>query len=100
MSLELPKKQNRPLPTGVPPGGVYASKKPVSRSGWHSTKLHLALIGMALLTMVFITTVAVTKTATGWAEYVLGEVSMAGIYATSRVGESFAQRGQKKEEDE
>lgn len=85
----------------MPPKKHRSKKtKSVQRSGWHSTKLHLSLIGMALLTVVFITTVSVTKTATGWAEYVLGEVSMAGIYAGSRVGESFALRKKKDEEQE
>jgi uncharacterized transporter YbjL len=69
---------------------MLAAMKP--RSGWHSTKLHLALITMALITLVFLFVVARTGTATGWGEYCLAVISAAGIYSGSRVAESFAQR--------
>ena len=63
-----------------------------TRSGWHSTKLHLALITMAVLTVVFVFVVASTGSAAGWGEYCLAMISAAGIYSGSRVAESFAQR--------
>lgn len=62
------------------------------RSGWYSTKLHLALITMAVLTLVFVFVVAQTGSAAGWGEYCIAMISAAGIYAGSRVAESFAQR--------
>lgn len=65
----------------------YEEKK--QRSGWHSTKLHLALITMATLTAVFV--------ARGIADQYFGEycfalITAAGIYSSARVAESFAQR--------
>jgi hypothetical protein len=65
------------------------------RSGWHSTKLHLALIGIAVLTLVFVFVVARTSTGSGFGEYCIALVSLVGTYSGSRVAESFAQRPQK-----
>jgi hypothetical protein len=63
-----------------------------SRSGWASTKLHLALITMATITLVFVFVVARTGESAGWGEYCVAMISAAGIYSASRVTESFAQR--------
>jgi hypothetical protein len=62
------------------------------RSGWHSTKLHLALIGMAMLTVVFVFVVLITGGAAGFGEYTIGMVTLAAGYSGSRVAESFAAR--------
>ncbi len=62
------------------------------RSGWHSSKLHLALIGMVLVTIVFIFVVLTVKTAAGFGEYAITIVSLALGYSGSRVAETYAQR--------
>lgn len=62
------------------------------RSGWRSTKLHLALIGIAVLTLVFVFVIASTGQPTGFGEYCLALVSLVASYSGSRVAESFAQR--------
>ncbi len=62
------------------------------RSGWHSTKLHLALLGIAVLTLVFVFVVARTGEPAGFGEYCIALVSLVGTYSGSRVAESFAQR--------
>lgn len=62
------------------------------RSGWHSTKLHLALIGMALVTAVFVAVIIITGSAAGFGEYCIALVSLSAGYSGSRVAESFAQR--------
>lgn len=72
------------------PAMLDALKK--TRSGWYSTKLHLAVITMAVLTVVFVFVVASTGSGAGWGEYCLAMISAAGIYSGSRVAESFAQR--------
>ena len=63
-----------------------------TRSGWHSTKLHLALIGMTVITAVFFFVVLTTGSAAGFGEYCITMVSFAAGYSGSRVAESFAQR--------
>lgn len=60
------------------------------RSGWRSSKFHLALISMAILTLVFLFVVTVTKSAAGWGEYCIALVSIAATFSGSRVAESFA----------
>ncbi len=62
------------------------------RSGWRSSKLHLALIGMGVLTLVFLFVVARTGGGAGFGEYCIALVSLVGTYSGSRVAESFAQR--------
>lgn len=62
------------------------------RSGWHSSKLHLALIAIAVLTVVFVFVVARTSQGAGFGEYCIALVSLVGTYSGSRVAESFAQR--------
>lgn len=62
------------------------------RSGWKSTKLHLALIAMSVVTLVFIFVVARTGEAAGWGEYCITMVSLVASTQGSRVAESFAQR--------
>lgn len=62
------------------------------RSGWRSSKLHLAIIGMTVLTLVFVFVVARTGGAAGFGEYCIALVSLVGTYSGSRVAESFAQR--------
>jgi hypothetical protein len=62
------------------------------RSGWFSSKLHLALIGMAMVTAVFLFVVLVTHTAAGFGEYAITMVSLVGTYSGARVAESFAAR--------
>jgi len=59
------------------------------RSGWRSTKLHLALITMTLLTVVY---GLAGFPLMAFGEYALGVISAAGIYSGSRVAESFALR--------
>lgn len=66
--------------------------KPTPRSGWHSSKLHLALIAIAVLTVVFVFVVARTGGGAGFGEYCIALVSLVGTYSGSRVAESFAQR--------
>ena len=63
-----------------------------ARSGWHSSKLHLALIAIAVLTVVFIAVVALTRSAAGFGEYCIALVSLVASYSCSRVAESFALR--------
>lgn len=63
-----------------------------ARSGWYSSKLHLALISMTVLTLVFVFVVARTGGAAGFGEYCIALVSLVGTYSGSRVAESFAQR--------
>lgn len=62
------------------------------RSGWKSTKLHLALIAIALLTLVYVFVVARTGEATGYGELCIAVVSLVATTQGSRVAESFAQR--------
>lgn len=62
------------------------------RSGWLSTKLHLALIGIAVLTLAFVFVVWRTGSPAGFGEYTIGLVSLVGTYSASRVGETFAMR--------
>lgn len=62
------------------------------RSGWHSTKLHLALIAIAVLTLVFVFVIARTGEPAGFGEYCVALVSLVASYSGSRVAESFAQR--------
>lgn len=67
------------------------------RSGWRSTKLHLALIAMAVLTLVFVFVVARTGSAAGWGEYCVTLAALVASTQGSRVAESFAQRGQQQQ---
>ena len=62
------------------------------RSGWKSTKLHLALIAMTVLTLVFVFVVARTGEPAGFGEYCIALVSLVASTQGSRVAESFAQR--------
>lgn len=62
------------------------------RSGWASSKLHLALIGMVMVTAVFVFVVYATGSAAGFGEYCIAMVSFAGAFSAARVGETFAQR--------
>lgn len=62
------------------------------RSGWRSTKLHLALIAMALLTAVYVFVVARTGEPVGYGELCVAVVSLVATTQGSRVAESFAQR--------
>lgn len=68
-----------------------------SRSGWYSTKLHLALIGIAVVTAVFLFVVEKTGSAAGFGEFCITVVSIAASYSGSRVAESFAQRSARPE---
>ena len=63
-----------------------------ARSGWYSTKLHLALISMAVLTVVFVFVVARTGSGAGWGEYCIALVSLVGMYSGANVAATFAQR--------
>lgn len=71
--------------------------KPSSRfrSGWHSSKLHLALISMVIVTGVFFSVLLITNSAAGFDTFCLTIVSLAATYSGARVGETFAQRGQR-----
>lgn len=72
------------------------------RSGWRSSKLHLALIAIAVLTLVFVFVIARTGEPAGFGEFRPGVrrrrrhcvalVSLVASYSGSRVAESFAQR--------
>lgn len=62
------------------------------RSGWHSSKLHLALIAIAVVTVVFLFVVEKTGSAAGFGEYCITVVSLAATFSGSRVAESFALR--------
>ena len=62
------------------------------RSGWHSTKLHLALITMATVTAVY---VMMGCPVAAFDHYCMALITAAGIYSVARVSESFAQRPQK-----
>jgi hypothetical protein len=62
------------------------------RSGWKSTKLHLALIAIALLTVVYVFVVARTGEPVGFGELCVAVVSLVATTQGSRVAESFAQR--------
>lgn len=70
------------------------SHKAAGRSGWHSTKLHLALIGMVMVTSVFVFVVLITRSGAGFGEYAITMVSLAVGFQGSRVAETFAQRPQ------
>jgi len=65
---------------------------PRYRSGWRSTKLHLALIAIALLTLVFVFVIARTGEPTGFGEYCVALCTLVASTQGSRVAESFAQR--------
>lgn len=62
------------------------------RSGWRSSKLHLALLAIAVLTLVFVFVIARTGEPAGFGEYCVALVSLVASYSGSRVAESFAQR--------
>lgn len=62
------------------------------RSGWYSTKLHLALIAIAVLTGVYVFVVARTGEPVGFGELCVAVVSLVATTQGSRVAESFAQR--------
>ena len=68
------------------------SKPRAFRSGWYSTKLHLALIAIAVLTLVFVFVIARTGEPAGFGEYCVALVSLVASTQGSRVAESFAQR--------
>jgi len=72
------------------PAVIAALKK--TRSGWYSTKLHLALIAIAVLTVVFVFVVARTGSSAGWGEYCITVATLVASTQGSRVAESFAQR--------
>lgn len=87
----------RPPPTSKPTSGErgWDELPPMRtryRSGWHSTKLHLALIAMAVLTVVFVFVVARTSNGAGFGEFCIALVSLVASTQGSRVAESFAQR--------
>jgi hypothetical protein len=65
-------------------------KKP--RSGWSSTKLHLALIAIAVLTFVFVFVVHTAGATAGFGEYCIAVVTIVASAHGSRVAESFAAR--------
>ncbi len=69
-----------------------------AKSGWHSSKLHLALIAIALVTGVFSFIVATTGSTAGFGEYCITVVSLVATYSGARVSESFALRGQRPSE--
>lgn len=74
--------------------GVEEAKRQLARlsahrSGWHSTKLHLSLIGMGLVTIVY---GLAGFPVMAFGEYCLALGTFAGIYSGARVSESFAQR--------
>jgi hypothetical protein len=71
---------------------METSKPRNYRSGWYSTKLHLALIAIAVLTAVFAFVVHATNSAAGFGEYCIALVSLVASTQGSRVAESFAQR--------
>lgn len=60
------------------------------RSGWRSSKFHIALISIAVVTGVFVFVVARTGSAAGFGEYCIAIVSIAATFSGSRVAESFA----------
>ena len=62
------------------------------RSGWKSTKLHLALIAITLLTSVYLFTVWKTGSTAGFGELCIAVVSLVASSHGARVAESFAQR--------
>ncbi len=62
------------------------------RSGWHSTKLHLALIAIAALIATFAFVVHSTGSAAGFGELCIAVVAIVASAHGSRVAESFAQR--------
>jgi hypothetical protein len=72
---------------------------PKPRSGWHSTKLHLALIMMALV-MVGWFSLTADRRAVTFDAMVFGLATAAGIFSTTRVAESFAQRPAKEAKPE
>lgn len=61
------------------------------KSGWQSTKLHLALITSAVLTAVFIFVVWKTGSAAGFGEYCISLVTLVATYSGSRVSETYVQ---------
>lgn len=64
---------------------------PPHRSGWRSTKLHLALIMMALVMFGWFS-LTDDRRAVTFDAMVFGLATAAGIYSTTRAAESFAQR--------
>lgn len=60
------------------------------RSGWKSSKLHLALISMGLITGVFLFVVLHTQSAAAFGEYCITILSLCATFSGSRVAESFA----------
>lgn len=66
-----------------------AARMLMTRSGWYSTKLHVALIMMALVTLVFW---RMGFPAERFETYCIAMNLAAGIYSGTRVGETFAQR--------
>lgn len=72
--------------------GAANKRAHAQRSGWHSSKMHLALISIALITAVFLFVVIRTGSAAGWGEYCITIVSLAATFSGSRVAESFAAR--------
>lgn len=65
------------------------------RSGWKSTKLHLALIMMALV-MFGWASLTEDRRAMTFDAMVFGLATAAGIFSTTRVAESFAARRNEK----
>ena len=63
----------------------------VQRSGWYSTKLHLALISMVVLVGSW-ATLTLEQRAAAFPVLVGGILAAASIYSGSRVMESYAQR--------
>lgn len=66
-----------------------STEKTGPKSGWSSSKLHLALITMAVITGVYL---GCGISDVFFGEFVMGILGAAGIYSSSRVAESFAQR--------
>lgn len=78
--------------TGVEEAKRQLAQLKTHRSGWFSTKLHLALIAIALLTAVYVFVVARTGEPVGFGELCVAVVSITAGYSGSRVAESFALR--------
>lgn len=68
-----------------------AARMLIHRSGWYSTKLHLALIAMVVITTCWLSLVPEQRAAT-FPVFVGGILAAASIYSGSRVMESYAQR--------
>lgn len=66
-------------------------KLEAQRAGYKSSKFQLAVFGMVLIAALFVFVVIITKSAAGWGELCIAEVTFAATFSGTRVMESYAQ---------